>query len=184
MLDSRAHGLQINSAKGDTLVTLVIVDSKVGKARVAAAKNLAVYESRGKRAVAVLASDVVRTEFGGLDILDQEPETRISAHNAGTEDGTVLVVVPRKQVPHDSLVVPRRHKMSHLVGVIGAVPRSGGPSRIGDGGLRLVLHPAVAPGNLNRRTFKESSPWRNWRFKGDTVCATDSVRNEYGIDAA
>ena len=102
--------LKIDFAKRDTLVTLVIVDSEVGEKRISAAENLTVYEGRGKRAVAVPTSDVIRAELGGLNVLNQEPQGRMSAHNAGAEDGAVLVVVPGKQVAHDSIVVPRRHK--------------------------------------------------------------------------
>ena len=52
----------------------------------------------------------------------------------------------------------------------------------GDSRLRLVLHPAVAAGNLYGRTFEESRSWSNWGFEGNTVCATNSVGDEYRID--
>ena len=103
-------GLDVDSAEVHASVAPVIVNGEVGKARVAALANLAVDKGRGERPVSVLARNVIGTEFGGLDVLNQQPQGGTAAHDAGAKNGAVFIAISREQMLHDSVVVPGGHE--------------------------------------------------------------------------
>ena len=84
----------------------MIVDSQVRQARVPALQNLTMNESRRQRPVAVSPGNVVSAKLGRVDMLNQQPQGRAVAHNAGAQNGAVFVLVSGEEMPHDSLVVP------------------------------------------------------------------------------
>ena len=100
----------IDAAEIDMPAASVIVNSEVSQPGVPALEDFAVNEGWSECPVAVLARDVVGSELRRLYMLHQQPHGRPVAHDAGTQDRTVLVPVAGKQMLHDSLVILGSHQ--------------------------------------------------------------------------